>query len=63
VSQSVVVDPAFTFASLGFARDRFVRPVTPDAIRHEPELAAWTRGGERLIYTFNPVVAGGRVSF
>src|SRR5262249_47180675 len=60
----LVVDPAFTFAqlagrleSLGFVRDISVRPVTPDAIPGEPELAAWTRDSERLTYTFNPVVS------
>jgi hypothetical protein len=64
VSESIVLDPAFTFASieerlaaLGFARDESVRPATPDVVPGEPELAAWTRGGERLTYTFNPVVS------
>jgi hypothetical protein len=65
VSLSLVVDPAFGFASLdarlaslGFRRDASVRPVTPDILPGEPELAAWTRGdGERLTYTFNPVVS------
>jgi hypothetical protein len=59
-----VIDPACAFgeldrrlAALGFARDASVRPVTPDMIPGEPELAAWTRGRERLTYTFNPVVS------
>ena len=60
----LVLDPAFAFreldarlASLGFTRDASVRPVTPDVIPGEPELAAWTHGRERLTYTFNPVVS------
>jgi len=60
----LVLDPAFPFrdldaqlVSLGFARDASVHPVTPDVIPGEPELAAWTHGGERLTYTFNPVVS------
>ena len=65
MSASLIVDPAFSFgsfderiASLGFTRDMSVRPVTADVIPGEPELAAWTRGkGERLTYTFNPVVS------
>ena len=64
VSVSLVVDPELGFAqldarlaALGFARDPSVRPVTPDARPGEPELAAWSRDGERLTYTFNPVVS------
>jgi hypothetical protein len=65
VSASRVVDPDCKFddldrrlASLGFARDSSVKPVTADIIPGEPELAAWTRDGrERLTYTFNPVVS------
>lgn len=64
MSVSLVVDPDLGFAqldarlaALGFARDPSVRPVTPDAIAGEPELAAWSRDGERLTYTFNPVVS------
>lgn len=60
----LVLDPAFTFAELharltglGFARDPFVRPLTPDTVSGEPELAAWAHGDERLTYTFNPVVS------
>ncbi|MFN7931238.1 MAG: hypothetical protein U0Y68_25580, partial [Blastocatellia bacterium] len=50
---------ASTLQSLGFRRDESVRPVTPEMIAGEPEVAAWTRGdtGERLTYTFNPVVS------
>ena len=65
MSVSLVVEPGLKFdalndrlATLGFARDVSVRPVTPDIVPGEPELAAWTRGkGERLTYTFNPVVS------
>jgi hypothetical protein len=65
MSVSLVVDPGLKFAALdgrlttlGFTRDATVRPVTPDIIAGEPELAAWTRGkAERLTYTFNPVVS------
>lgn len=65
MNASVVVDPQFAFGalderlrSMGFARDLSVKPVTPDIIPGEPELAAWTRDGrERLTYTFNPVVS------
>jgi hypothetical protein len=65
VSRSLVLDPGFGFdalaarlASLGFRRDASVRPITPDVMVGEPELAAFTRGGaERLTYTFNPVVS------
>lgn len=65
-SFSLVLDPDFSFgsldaslAALGFRRDPSVRPVTPDVIPGEPELAAWARvdGPERLTYTFNPVVS------
>jgi len=61
--RQLVLDPAFTFADLdarltglGFARDASVAPVTPDILPGEVELAAWTRVGGRLTYTFNPVV-------
>lgn len=61
---AIVLDPAFTFddldtrlALLGFTRDASANPVTPDAIAGERELAAWTRGVERLTYTFNPAVS------
>jgi len=64
VSVSLVVDPDLGFVqldarlvALGFVRDPSVRPVTPDTIAGEPELAAWSRGGERVTYTFNPVVS------
>jgi len=65
MNTSVVVDPQFGFAQLderlkglGFARDESIKPVTPDILPGERELAAWTRGnGERLTYTFNPVVS------
>src|SRR6188508_1848030 len=61
---AVVLDPAFAFAELDarltelrFVRDESVKAVTQDAISGEPELAAWSRGRERLTYTFNPVVS------
>src|SRR5687768_117286 len=65
MNASVIVDPQFVFVqlderlkALGFARDESVQPVTPDILPGERELAAWTRGnGERLTYTFNPVVS------
>jgi hypothetical protein len=64
MNASVVVDPQFRFVqlderlkSLGFARDVSVQPITPDILPGERELAAWTRGNERLTYTFNPVVS------
>jgi hypothetical protein len=60
----LVLDPALAFgelearlSALGFTRDSSVSAVTLPAIPDEPELAAWTRGGERLTYTFNPVVS------
>lgn len=66
MSTSLVLDPSFGFGaldgtlqSLGFRRDDSVRPFTQDMIPGEPEVAAWVRGdaGERITYTFNPVVA------
>lgn len=64
MTRSWVVDPACAFdrlaarlAALGFTRDSTTTPATPDLIAGEPELAAWTRGDERLTYTFNPVVS------
>jgi hypothetical protein len=64
MNASIVVDPQFVFRqlderlkSLGFARDESVQAITPDIRPGERELAAWTRGKERLTYTFNPVVS------
>lgn len=66
MSISLVLDPAFDFGaldgalqSLGFRRDNSVGPFTQDMIAGEPEVAAWIRGdaGERITYTFNPVVS------
>jgi hypothetical protein len=64
VSAPLVLDPSLSFPAiaaalgdLGFDRDEATRPLTPDTLPGEPELAAWTRGDGRLTYTFNPVVS------
>lgn len=66
MSGSVVLEAAIRFeaidvalTSLGFRRDNAVRPFTKNTISGEPEVAAWTRGdaGDRITYTFNPVVS------